>query len=72
MWHLHISSKGPSDFSMEQTTLAITDYAHGVGSEHHQDDETQSSIRKALPEVTNPSLITEIWILFWESLIIRI
>ncbi|AEE86092.1 unnamed protein product [Arabidopsis thaliana] len=44
------NNQGPSDFSMEQTTLAITDYAHGVGSEHHQDDETQSSIRKALPE----------------------
>lgn len=57
---------------MEQSTLAITNYAHGVGSEQDHPDETQSSIRKALPEVTNLSLIREIWILFSESPVIRI
>ncbi|KAG7545343.1 Arf GTPase activating protein [Arabidopsis suecica] len=44
------NNQGPSDFSMEQSTLAISNYAHGVGSEHDLPDETQSSIRKALPE----------------------
>ncbi|VVB10650.1 unnamed protein product [Arabis nemorensis] len=46
---LSTSPKGLSDTSMEQSTLDISDSAHGVGSEHHQ-NETKSSVRSALPE----------------------
>ncbi|CAN8327037.1 unnamed protein product [Cochlearia groenlandica] len=42
--------KEAQDFSMEHSTLAITNYAHGVESEHQNQDDTQSSIRSALPE----------------------
>ncbi|KAL1210315.1 putative ADP-ribosylation factor GTPase-activating protein AGD14 [Cardamine amara subsp. amara] len=44
------NNQGPSDTSMEQSTLAITNYAHEVGSEHNHQDETKSSLREALPE----------------------
>ncbi|CAA7025456.1 unnamed protein product [Microthlaspi erraticum] len=48
---LFASLEGPSsDTSIEQSTLYISNSAHGVGSEHHHQDETKASIRSALPE----------------------
>ncbi|XP_023635321.1 probable ADP-ribosylation factor GTPase-activating protein AGD14 isoform X1 [Capsella rubella] len=39
-----------SDSTTEQSTLAITNYAHGGGYEQQYQDETHSSVREALPE----------------------
>ena len=59
--------KEPSDTSMEQSTLAITNYAYG----DHQ-EETKSSVRSALPEVTSTFLLVYIGFTLLVSTVIRV